>query len=240
MRKVNYSHIISIFLFAALTSCKQDLRNHDDQDPTAHKAPVTSSFKLTAPQQIDWEIVDPEDIPPPRTYPLDIDKLPVRPFSINEFKALKSPIEESPLDYDPQKKIPLQFDTIAVEKETSILPAPLVTRMNKPRILNGTSSGMLQLSSSEGLPSNEIRKVLQNEDGSYWIATFEGGLCLYDGKDSYTYDYRNIWDIALDQDGKLWVATGNNGVYVLDFKKRTETHFLAKKTILTLLCDSSG
>jgi signal transduction histidine kinase/ligand-binding sensor domain-containing protein len=208
-----------------------------DQDPTAFKVPVTRSFELSAPQSIEWEVVDPDSIPAPKTYPLDIDKLPVRPFSINEFKALKSPIEESPLDYDPQKKIPLQFDTIAVEKKTSILPTPMVTRMNKPRILDGTSSGMLQLSSSEGLPSNEIRKMLQNEDGTYWIATFEAGLCLYDGKDSYTYDYKNIWDIALDQDGKLWVATGNNGVYVLDFKKRTETHFLSKKTILTLLCD---
>jgi len=237
MRKNYYSYFIGIIILSALSSCNQPARDLHDQDPTAFKTPVTKSYELTAPQAIEWEIVDTDSIPPPRTYPLDIDQLPARPFSINEFKALKSPIEESPLDYDPQKKIPLEFDTVAVEKKTSILPAPLVTRMNKPRILDGTSSGMLQLSSSEGLPSNEIRKVLQNKDGTYWIATFEGGLCLYDGKDSYTYDYRNIWDIALDQDGKLWVATGNNGVYVLDFKKRTETHFLAKKTILTLLCD---
>ncbi len=237
MRKTNYLYIIGIIIFAALSSCNQRARDLHDQDPTAFKVPVTRSFELSAPQSIEWEVVDPDSIPAPKTYPLDIDKLPVRAFSINDFKAIKSPIKEYPLEYEPQKNIPLEFDTLALEKETSILPTPLVTRMNKPRILNGTSSGMLQLSSSEGLPSNEIRKMLQNEDGSYWIATFEGGLCLYNGKDLYTYDYSNIWDIALDQGGKLWVATGNNGVYVLDFKKRTETHFLAKKTILTLLCD---
>jgi len=237
MRITIYINIIGIFVLASFSSCNQQFSMQDDQDLSANQVPITSSFELTTPKTIEWEMVNPDSIPPPRTYPLDIDQLPARPFSINEFRALKSPIEESPLDYNAQKKIPLEFDTLAVEKKTSILPAPLVTRMNKPHILNGISSGMLQLSSSEGLPSNEIRKVLQNEDGSYWIATFEGGLCLYDGKDSYIYDYRNIWDIALDHDGKLWVATGNNGVYVLDFKKRTETHFLAQKTTLTLLCD---
>ncbi len=237
MRKNYYSYFIGILILTGLFSCNQHAGDQNGQDPTAFKVPVTRSFELTAPQSIEWEIVDADSIPPPRSYPLDIDKLPVRPFSINEFKAIKSPIEETPLDYDPQKKIPLEFDTVAIEKKTSILPTPLVSRMNKPRVLDGTSSGILQLSSSEGLPSNEIRKMLQNEDGTYWIATFEAGLCLYDGENSYIYDYRNIWDIAMDQEGKLWVATGNNGVYVLDFKKRTETHFLAKKTILTLLCD---
>ncbi len=237
MRNNYYSYSFGIIILVALTSCNQRVSDQHDMDPTAFKAPVTSSFELSNPETIEWKFVNPDSIPAPKTYPLDIDQIPTRPFSINEFKALKSPIKESPLDYDPQKIIPLQFDTVPIEMETSILPTPVVTRMNQPRVLSGTSSGMLQLSTSEGLPSNEIRKMLQNKDGSYWIATFEGGLCLYNGNDLYTYDYRNIWDIVLDRDGKLWVATGNNGVYVLDFKKRTETHFLAKKTILTLLCD---
>jgi len=237
MRKTNSLHIISIFLFAALTSCKQDLRNHDEQDPTAQKVPVTSSFEFTAPQQIDWEIVDPEDIPPPKTYPLDIDKMPSKPFSVNEFKPLRSPINEYPLDWDIQNKISLQFDTMSVTMKTSILPEPVVSTMNRPQTMNDVTSGLLQLSTSEGLPSNEIRRIIQNEDGTYWIATFDGGICLYNGNDLYTYDYTNIWDIELDQDGKLWVATGNNGVYVLDFKEKTQTHFLPSTTILDLHCD---
>ena len=237
MRITIYINIIGIFVLASLSSCNQQFSKQDDQDLSANQVPISRSFELTTPKTIEWEMVNPDSIPPPRTSPLDIDKLPVRPFSINEFRAIKSPIEEFPLDYDPQKKIPLEFDTIPIELKTSILPTPIVSRMNKPRVLNETSSGMLQLSTSEGLPSNEIRKMIQNKDGSYWIATFEGGLCLYNGKELYTYDYRNIWDIVLDKDGKLWVATGNNGVFVLDFKKRTETHFLSKKTILTLLCD---
>ena len=237
MRITKTSIIVGIFLFVAGSSCNQQLDNPQNQNPTAFKAPITGPFELTDPETMEWEIVNPDSIPKPKSYPLDIDKLPSRPFGINEFKPLASPIKEFPLDYDPQKKIPLKFDTIPIEMETSILPPPIVTKTNKPRVLNGTPSGMLQLSTSEGLPSNEIRKLLQNDDGSYWIATFEGGLCLYNGQDLYTYDYRIIWDIALDRDGKLWVATGNDGVFVLDFKARTQTHFLSKKTILSLLCD---
>ncbi|MCB2219041.1 MAG: hypothetical protein KQI35_01510 [Bacteroidetes bacterium] len=237
MRKTNHSFIIGIILIAALTSCKQNLRNHDDQDPTAYKAPVTSSFEFTAPEPIEWEIVDPEDIPPPRTYPLDMDKMPSKPFSINEFKPLRSTIKEYPLDWDVQEQNPLRYDTMQVKLKTSILPKPVVSKMNRPQILNDVTSGLLQLSTSEGLPSNEIRRVIQNEDGTYWIATFDGGICLYNGNDLYTYNYTNIWDIELDQDGKLWVATGNNGVYVLDFKQKIQTHFLPYTTILDLYCD---
>jgi len=237
MRKTNYSYIISIFLFAALFSCKQQLRNRDDQDPTTYKTPVTSSFEFVAPKPIEWEIVDPNDIPPPQSYPLDIDKMPSKPFSVNELKKLRSPIKEYPLDWDIKKKIPLKFDTIPIILKTSILPTPVVSKMDRPQTLEGTTSGLLQLSLSEGLPSNEIRKILPNKDGTYWIATLDGGLCLYNGNDLYTYDYPFLWDVELDQDGKLWVATGINGIYVLDFKQKIQTHFLSNTTILDLHCD---
>ncbi|MBN3520996.1 hypothetical protein JYB62_13385 [Algoriphagus lutimaris] len=218
-------------------SCNDDKVQKGALDPTSFRTPITKAFEYTETKPIEWQVVDPDSIDLPQTYPLDIGKIPSKPFNINEFKPLNSPMEESPLDWDPNDRIKLEFDTIPVEKKISILPTPVVSKMNQPSVLTGVSSGILQLSMSEGLPSNEIRKVLQNDDGSYWIATFDGGLCLYNGNELYTYDYRNIWDIVLDQDGKLWVATGNNGVYVLDFKNRTQTHFLATQVILSLLCD---
>lgn len=226
------------FLAAIFTvSCNDDKVQKGTLDPTAFRAPITKAFEFTESKPIEWQVIDPDSIDLPQTYPLDIDKIPSQPFSISEFKPLKSPMKESPLDWDPNNRMKLEFDTIPIEKKISILPTPLVSRMNQPSALSGTTSVMLQLSRAEGLPGNDIRKIIQNEDGTYWIATFEGGLSLYNGNELYTYKYIGIWDIVLDQDGKLWVATNGSGVYVLDFKKRTQTHFLAGQTILSLLCD---
>ena len=217
-------------------SCSDNEVQKGALDPTSFQTPVTKVFEFTEPKPIEWQVIDPDSIDLPQTYPLDIDKMPSQPFSISDFKPLKSPIKESPLDWDPNNRMKLEFDTIPIEKKISILPEPVVTRMNQPSALSGTSSVILQLSRAEGLPGNDIRKIIQNEDGTYWIATFDGGLSLYNGNELYTYDYLRIWDIDIDQDGKLWMATAN-GIYVLDFKKKTQTHFLSTNTILSLLSD---
>jgi len=225
------------FLTAIFTvSCSDDKAQKGTLDPTSFRAPITKAFEFTESKPIEWQVIDPDSIDLPQTYPLDIDKIPSQPFSISEFKPLKSPMKESPLDWDPNNRMKLEFDTIPIEKKISILPTPVVTRMNQPSALSGTSSVVLQLSRAEGLPGNDIRKIIQNEDGTYWIATFDGRLSLYNGDELYTYNYLRIWDIEIDQDGKLWMAT-ENGIYVLDFKKKNQTHFLTKQVMLSLLCD---
>jgi len=226
------------FILAAIftTSCTNDGAVKGPTDPTAFSAPVTKSFEFTEAKPIEWQVTDTDSIDLPQLYPLDIDKIPSQPFKISEFKPLKSPMEESPLDWDPNNRMKLEFDTVPIEKKTSILPSPLVNRIERPQTLAGTTSVLLQLSRNQGLPSNDIRKIIQNEDGTYWIATFDGGLCLYNGNDLYTYDYLRIWDLEKDRDGKLWVAT-TSGIYVLDFKKKTQTHFLTAQVMLSILCD---
>jgi hypothetical protein len=208
------------FLAAVLTvSCDDDDVQKSALDPTAFRAPITKAFAFTEAEPIEWQVIDPDSIDLPQTYPLDIDKMPSQPFNISEFKPLNPPMKESPLDWDSNNRMKLEFETIPIEKKISILPEPVVTRMNQPSALSGTSSVILQLSRAEGLPGNDIRKIIQNEDGTYWIATFDGGLSLYNGSELYTYNYLRIWDIDIDQDGKVWMATAN-GIYVLDFKKK--------------------
>ena len=227
---------LSFLMAVFAVSCNDDEVQKGALDATSFRTPVTKAFEFTEIKPIEWQVIDPDSIDLPQTYPLDIDKMPSQPFIISEFKPLKSPMEESPLDWDPNNRMKLEFDTIPIEKKISILPSPVVSIMNQPSVLSGTSSVILQLSMSEGLPSNDIRKIIQNEDGTYWIATFDGGLSLYNGSELYTYDYKRIWDIEIDQDGKLWVATVN-GIYVLDFKKKNQTHFLSTQVMLSLLCD---
>jgi signal transduction histidine kinase/ligand-binding sensor domain-containing protein len=235
MSKTKTILFLSLLAAVIMASC-DDNAQKGALDPTAFRAPVTKTFEFTEAKPIEWQVVDPDSIDLPQTYPLDIDNIPSQPFSISEFKPIKSPIKESPLDWDPNDRMKLEFDTIPIKKKIAILPSPVITRMDRPQKLEGTTAVMLQLSRNQGLPSNDIRKIIENEDGTYWIATFDGGLCLYNGNELYTYDYLRIWDLEIDRDGKLWLAT-TTGIYVLDFKKKTQTHFLSTEVILSLLPD---
>ncbi|WP_373514792.1 two-component regulator propeller domain-containing protein, partial [Persicitalea sp.] len=221
MRVLHLLYSVGIFLLIVCSSCQQNQGNLKDQDPTAFTPPVTRPYKLTAPQPIKWKITDPDSISPPTSYSLDIDKLPSKPFGINEFKPLKAPMKEYPLDWDKQPEIPLQFDTLDIKFRASVLPKPVVTKVNRPAILEGSTSGILQLSQKEGLPSNYITSLHENEDGTFWVSTANEGLYLYDGSYTYTYDYKGIYDIELDQKGRLWLVTGEF-VYILDFKNNIQ------------------
>lgn len=73
-----------------------------------------------------------------------------------------------------------------------------------------------QISTSNGLPSNEVQKVIQDREGFMWFAT-RYGLCQYDGyrittyrSNLYTPDLftnNNILCLADDADHNIWIGT---------------------------------
>lgn len=85
------------------------------------------------------------------------------------------------------------------------------------------------LNTENDLPSNNIKKLVEDEDGIIWIATY-GGLVRYDGMTAETYRhdsedstsliYNNINDILPDvQNGKVWVTTPR-GLSVFDIAQK--------------------
>ncbi len=80
------------------------------------------------------------------------------------------------------------------------------------------------LSTINGLPTNEVRRLYQDKDGYIWIAT-TSGLCLYDAyhikiykSNLYTPNLltnNNIRCLSEDNDHNLWIGT-NNGVNILN------------------------
>jgi signal transduction histidine kinase/ligand-binding sensor domain-containing protein/DNA-binding response OmpR family regulator len=82
------------------------------------------------------------------------------------------------------------------------------------------------LSTSDGLPTNEVQKVYQDKDGFIWFAT-RYGLCKYDGYgiSVYTRQLNNpnslsnndILCLAEDHDHRLWIGT-QDGLNVLNKK----------------------
>ena len=88
--------------------------------------------------------------------------------------------------------------------------------------LNITDFG--HLSTMNGLPTNEVRRVYQDKDGYIWIAT-TSGLCQYDGYQVKVYrsnlyapdllTNNNVRCVSEDNEHHLWIGT-NNGVNVMD------------------------
>ncbi|MBP1613704.1 MAG: hypothetical protein H6Q13_1152 [Bacteroidetes bacterium] len=80
------------------------------------------------------------------------------------------------------------------------------------------------LSTINGLPTNEVRRLYQDKDGYIWIAT-TSGLCLYDAYQVKIYksnlytpnllSNNNIRCLSEDNSHNLWIGT-NNGVNILN------------------------
>jgi len=73
-----------------------------------------------------------------------------------------------------------------------------------------------RITTHEGLPSDNTKRIIQDKQGFIWIGTSEG-LCRYDGYHVTTFTYNPaqqhslvnnfIYDLTEDEDGNIWIAT---------------------------------
>ena len=73
-----------------------------------------------------------------------------------------------------------------------------------------------QITTYDGLPTNEVQKVYQDKEGFLWMAT-RYGFCKYDGYQTTVYKSNlytpglltnnNVYSLADDADGCLWIGT---------------------------------
>ena len=74
-----------------------------------------------------------------------------------------------------------------------------------------------RITTQEGLPSDNTKKIIQDKQGFIWIGTSEG-LCRYDGYHVTTFTYNPlhshirlvnnfIYDLSEDENGNIWIAT---------------------------------
>lgn len=91
-----------------------------------------------------------------------------------------------------------------------------------PSLVFSTDSGFLsrinfkQIRPEDGLPTAQVRRILQDHMGFMWFATFDG-LVRFDSYEFRTYrhdssDPRSIsnnvlWDIVEDRQGNIWIGT---------------------------------
>lgn len=128
----------------------------------------------------------------------------------------------------------------------SLCPAGLYAEEHVSQVTFGVLGG------TEGLPSNEIRRIYQDKEGYIWIAT-NGGLVRYDGYEFYTYKsnlyHRDLLSsntvtcVVEDNAHRLWIGTGN-GLHILDKLTGKITKIAPEKLnnnfIQALLTDRKG
>ena len=80
------------------------------------------------------------------------------------------------------------------------------------------------LTTKDGLPTNDIRTIYEDTDGTYWIGTSKFGLLRYKDEKLFHFPYQdgrinpNVWTVVEDDFGFFWM-TSNQGVYRLSKKQ---------------------
>ncbi len=108
------------------------------------------------------------------------------------------------------------------------------------------------ISTEEGLSSNNVQSILQDETKILWIGTLEGGINKVDlgnknqvrffaEEDGLTRDY--VKNILLDNEGNIWLGTYGSGLFRLDidpFELITTKNGLPDNYISSIASDKEG
>jgi signal transduction histidine kinase/ligand-binding sensor domain-containing protein len=97
---------------------------------------------------------------------------------------------------------------------------------------------------ADGLGSNFVRRVFQDEGGTMWFGLIEGGVTAFDGSSFNTYTMKdglnsdNVLNINQDRSGRMYFKT-DRGVSILSGGRFVHSSVGAASPILTRLADGS-
>ena len=156
--------------------------------------------------------------------------------------ACTSAHDPSPGAYGEQSEEPAATPAVADNAETAAQiaqypGAPFEDRQGNlwfTSVLEGVirydGKEFVNFTQKDGLASNMVRGMLEDEKGLLWFAT-SGGVCTFDGEAFATLidygdipivygfaelgNHRDIWDLFRDRQGTLWIAT-LDGVFRLE------------------------
>jgi hypothetical protein len=248
---VKYATLVCCIGFIQL-GCELKSDNFADGKKSDYELPVTKPFKMPASKPINWKVYPQDSVPVAQTFSFNLDKLPSKPFSLNEFKKLPNPVKEVSFDWNKLEKIDINLDTIKgvdIKVKKFMLPAPTVTTASVPGIWPLGNAAIVKLSQDEGLPDNTIYAIAQDQYGVAWIAT-EKGIASYDGSEYLNYNFfsksptgaiEEIPELLFDKQGRLLVSARASGIYRIDMKTNIVEHFILKQPApYRLTIDTNG
>jgi len=205
------------------------------ENPSGFEIPKAVPFQIPEGKPIVWKEVPKEFVPVGRTMKFDLDRLPSKPFYLEEEVPLKSPVEKITFNWDELTELPfkLEIETDSLQSTVVRLPEPIVTPVITPLKLENVNAGILSLSNGQGLPGNIIFAQAISPEGIHWIGT-EKGLVKFTGsefhlypivKSDFTGAVNTISDLDFAPDGKLIVSSFQKGILVVDLENELVENF---------------
>lgn len=105
------------------------------------------------------------------------------------------------------------------------------------------------LTEQEGLSSNHVRSIVQDNSGNYWFGTSGGGVSYYFGKQFTVYDKNSgltgnfIYSVFRDHKKRLWIGNSDKGVSIYDsliFRNYNASGGFENVKVKAIAEDSSG
>ncbi|KAA8484951.1 ligand-binding sensor domain-containing protein [Arcticibacter tournemirensis] len=97
------------------------------------------------------------------------------------------------------------------------------------------------LENGNSLSSNDIKAITEDRDGKLWIATWEGGVNVFDPKSGNFRHFRKrksgaggissdfVECISIDGDNNVWMGNDSEGLDLYDRREQRFTHFASSK-----------
>ena len=252
-KKIGYYFTYSIALLVILfiSSCSNKKQTQLPDNTFGNLQPISKPLLFSQAEPLQWKEISADSVKLLKTISLNINKLPSKYLSVNDFKPFANPIQSKKLDWDNIPDSMVNFDTITARPfnlQQIILPKPVITKVGMPKLLANTTSGILQFSEEEGLPGNSINASLIDKQGMVWLATNKG-LCMYTGEFLYVYTITNeapqgnnflITSMINDGIGRIWMSTAGDGIYVMDIVKGILYHALSPQFAIDLVNSYDG
>lgn len=233
---------LCIIVVLALLACDQTHDRPENSSASAEVNQQTKPFSFSEEKEIVWEEVDPKAIKPPKTYSLDLNKLPSRPFSMPQFQPLQEPLEAHALNWDNSPNQAIVFDSASVqpfELTSTEIPEPVIKEIDHPITQEDLKSGIINFSVSEGLPDVSVLDIISDGSGGQWIAT-ASSLCHFDGERLYIFPYAAIEALLLDNEGRIWTVSDKQGINILDITANRVYHYASEENFMDILMDHDG
>ncbi len=210
-------------------SCQTKVEVPVPENPSGFEIPKAIPFQIPEGKPIAWKEVASEYVPVGKTMQFDLNRIPSKPFFIQEEVPLKKPVDKTSFDWEKLPEFPFE---LIIESDSLVsyitrLPEPIVTAVVTPLKLENVNAGILSLSNGQGLPGNTIFDQVIGPDGVHWLAT-EKGLVKFTGsefhlytivKSDFTGAVNSISDLDFAPDGRLIVSSFQKGIVIVDFEK---------------------
>jgi len=244
------TYFIILFLIVLGTSCQKNYEVAFPENASGYQLPEVKPFKIPTGKPLEWDTIPSDEMPKAVKYPIDFAKLPSKPFSIQDFKPLKSPVKAIPIAWE-DDEIQVNLDTIpgvGVPVKKQLLPEPQITKLAFLSKSDLSNSGILRIGQTEGLIGNKVFAMVTDLNGMVWIST-ERGLSKFTGDQFENYSILprnpdglidNIVDLEIGNDGSLLILSLLSGVYVLDINHSVLTNYQVGTQFARISEDETG